>query len=90
MAHKPADPPLPKKRKRRRHGQDDDFPSVLSPMHDPQAALELLMDRLSVWQEVARLGLDVNSDPGKGKRKVEEYDLPWILRDFWDNVVVVQ
>ena len=48
------------------------------------------MDRLSVWQEVARLGIDVKDGLGKGKGKVEEDDLPWILRDFWDNVVVVQ
>jgi hypothetical protein len=54
-------------------------------------ALELLMDRLSVWQAVTELGLDTISGAGgggKGKGKDEEDSVDKMLRRFWENVIL--
>ncbi|WWD20588.1 hypothetical protein CI109_105064 [Kwoniella shandongensis] len=91
-----------KKRKRHRHSRraDDDIPAVISPIDDPKTALELLMDRLSVWQAVSELGLDLNLGLGsggidegrksksKGKGKEEENVVAAMLKSFWDEVLV--
>ncbi|WVF68023.1 hypothetical protein IAT40_002785 [Kwoniella sp. CBS 6097] len=50
-----------KKRKRRSHSHrhEPEVTEIVSPTEDPKTALELLIDRLSVWQAVADIGLDL-------------------------------
>ncbi|OCF30721.1 hypothetical protein I316_07607 [Kwoniella heveanensis BCC8398] len=56
-----------KKRKRRSHfhRHEPEATEPASPTEDPKMALELLIDRLSVWQAVADLDLDLNGDDAK-------------------------
>ncbi|KAK8850406.1 hypothetical protein IAR55_004324 [Kwoniella newhampshirensis] len=88
------------KRKRSRHSRrnDDDAPVVVSPVDDPKTALELLMDRLSVWQAVSELGLGLDAGlgvigldqarKGKGKAGEEENAVAAMLKMFWDEVLI--
>ncbi|WVR08466.1 hypothetical protein IAU60_005521 [Kwoniella sp. DSM 27419] len=87
------------KNRKRRHRSDRDLDDSLgsSPIEEPQTALEILMDRISVWQAVADLGLSVAvSGPGdigyaeagkKGKNK-EEDGVGAMLGRFWKTVMV--
>jgi hypothetical protein len=85
MIHAPL--PVPKKRKRDRR-RDDTEAVIISPIEDPVSAMELLMDRLSVWQAVAELGIGLDEDKSKGKEKDEEDSMPGILKRFWEGVMV--
>jgi hypothetical protein len=77
--HKPT---TKKKKKSKRSGSPDT--KVTSPLEDPRAALETLLDRLSIWSALADLNLD---DGGKGKSKAGE---GWqgILQRFWRDILV--
>jgi hypothetical protein len=66
LAYIPDAPPPAKKRKR-------DRTSDISPLDQPKEAIELLFDRLSVWQAVAELGMS----NGVGE----------ILHEFWNSVM---
>ncbi|ODN82742.1 hypothetical protein L202_01026 [Cryptococcus amylolentus CBS 6039] len=96
---RPSSPPLvegkPKKRKRSRT-------SNVSPTSSPDTARDLLLDRISIWQALSGLDLDLDLDnltgmpgnasaggakSGKGKEK-EENGLEMMLRAFWDDVLV--
>jgi hypothetical protein len=65
-----------------------------TPQEDPAGALEMVMDRLSIWAAVADLGLDVVLDAplaakGKSKAKDREEDgMVAVLRRFWEEVLV--
>jgi len=50
--------------------------------------MELLTDRLSVWQAVADLGTGVESDSGNGKANEVEGGMQGILRRFWEEIMV--
>lgn len=50
--------------------------------------MELLTDRLSVWQAVAELGIGVESDSGNGKANEVEGGMQGILRRFWEEIMV--
>ena len=78
--------PAPKKRKRDRWREDTAI-VVISPVEDPGSATELLIDRLSVWQAVAELGIGIDEDKGKGKCKEDEDGMQAILRRFWEDVM---
>jgi len=52
-------------------------------LEDPKAALETLLDRLSIWSALA----DLNLDEGKGKSKAGE-DWQGILKRFWVDILV--
>ncbi|WVQ63141.1 uncharacterized protein L199_001292 [Kwoniella botswanensis] len=87
-----------KKRKRSKHssraGPDTDSPTSVNPSEDPKTALELLMDRLSVWQAVSELGLnlstsdEMNKVNGKGKSKMDENGIANMLGRFWKSVML--
>ncbi|ORY35843.1 hypothetical protein BCR39DRAFT_512485 [Naematelia encephala] len=90
-AHAP--PPTEKKeKKRKRHSRKDDAPSPPAPVHeDPKAAVELLMDRLSVWQAVAELGIGSEGDVELVKGNIKPKDGEGMLamfRQVWDKVLV--
>jgi hypothetical protein len=80
----PHHQPVTKKRKKGRRNNSPNTPDV-SPLDDPKATLETLLDRLSIWSALADLNLD--NDAGKGKSKAGD---GWqgILRDFWRDVLV--
>ncbi|WWC98736.1 hypothetical protein V866_005629 [Kwoniella sp. B9012] len=87
-----------KKRKRSKHssraGPDNDSTPSVNPSEDPKTALELLMDRLSVWQAVSELGLnlptsdEMNKVNGKGKSKMDENGIANMLGRFWKSVML--
>ncbi|ODN86070.1 hypothetical protein L198_07363 [Cryptococcus wingfieldii CBS 7118] len=96
---RPLSPPLVegklKKRKRSRT-------SNVSPTSSPDTATDLLLDRISIWQALSGLDLDLDLDnltgmsgnasgggakSVKGKEK-EENGLELMLRAFWDDVLV--
>ncbi|TYJ51362.1 hypothetical protein B9479_008070 [Cryptococcus floricola] len=96
---RPSSPPLvegkSKKRKRSRT-------SNVSPTSSPDTATDLLLDRISIWQALSGLDLDLDLDnltgasgnasgggtkSVKGKEK-EENGLELMLRAFWDDVLV--
>nr|XP_019051245.1 hypothetical protein I302_01694 [Kwoniella bestiolae CBS 10118]OCF30175.1 hypothetical protein I302_01694 [Kwoniella bestiolae CBS 10118] len=95
----PASPAITsKKRKRSKHlsRSEMDSPTSVNPAEDPKTALDLLMDRLSVWQAVSELGLglglsssdgDVKAN-GKGKGKAEENSIANMLGRFWKTVML--
>ncbi|WVQ85884.1 hypothetical protein IAT38_008052 [Cryptococcus sp. DSM 104549] len=87
-----ADPePLPKPKKRkRRQATEPDTPAVTSPTEDPAAAIELLLDRCSVWQAVADLGIGIDlGGQSAGKAgKVELNPVGAMLQQFWDTVLL--
>jgi hypothetical protein len=71
-----------KKRKKKRTSSPD---KAASPLDDPKAALETLLDRLSIWSALADLNLE---DAGsKGKSKAGE-DWQEILKRFWKDILV--
>lgn len=93
----------PKKRKRSSEAVSGDPGIGISPVQDPLTAVELLLDRLSVWQALSDLNLGVGGfDPptgsglglgaGKGKgvggETEEEGMIGEMLRSFWDDVLV--
>lgn len=84
ILHRPA--PAAKKRKRDRPRNYTE-PYIISPVDNPESAIELLVDRLSVWQAVAELGIGVTEDKGKGKE--DEDGMPAVLRRFWREIIVV-
>ncbi|OCF58459.1 hypothetical protein L486_04492 [Kwoniella mangroviensis CBS 10435] len=87
-----------KKRKRSKHSSradpDNDSPTSVNPSEDPKTALELLMDRLSVWQAVSELGLnlptsdEINKVNGKAKSKMDENGIANMLGRFWKSVML--
>ncbi|WVQ95583.1 hypothetical protein IAU59_002680 [Kwoniella sp. CBS 9459] len=95
-----------RKRKRRPHSHrhEPEVPEVVSPVEDPKTALELLIDRLSVWQAVADLGLDLEQGPfggngaapradsGTGQNKAGKKDdsarVGALLGKFWKSVIM--
>lgn len=97
--------PDPKSRKRKRSSKEvsGDRRIGISPVQDPLTAVELLLDRLSVWQALSDLKLGLGElDPpagsglgvgaGKGKRvgveTGEEGVISEMLKSFWDDVLV--
>jgi hypothetical protein len=83
------DPPptAPKKRKRSRRGSVGEVRAT----EEPRAALELLIDRISVWSAVAELGIGVDdkgdaASKSKGKGREEE-KITTILKRFWRQVI---
>jgi len=76
LSHAPPAPPEPTKKRKREKGK----PTGPSVIEDPATALELLVDRLSVWSAVAELGVGVEHGAVENQVLV-------LLRDFWDNVV---
>lgn len=83
------DPPpmAPKKRKRSRRGSVGEARAT----EDPRGALELLIDRISVWSAVAELGIGVDdrgdaASKSKGKGREEE-NITTILKRFWRQVI---
>ncbi|WWD08476.1 hypothetical protein V865_006588 [Kwoniella europaea PYCC6329] len=99
ITHTPEPPPVQsKKRKRSKHssraGPDNDSPTSVNPSEDPKTALELLMDRLSVWQAVSELGLNLSTSDetnkvnGKGKSKMDENGIANMLGRFWKSVML--
>jgi hypothetical protein len=83
LSYIPLHKPVNKKRKKHRRNGSPDTAGV-SPTDDPTAALETLLDRLSIWSALADLNLE---DGGKGKSKAGE---GWqaVLRRFWLDVLV--
>ena len=73
LSHSPVDPPKKRKREKRK----STGPSVVE---DPATALELLVDRLSVWSAVAELGL--GQEDGRAENKIQK-----LLSGFWDDVI---
>ena len=60
------------------------------PADEPKAALNILMDRLSIWSALADMSLDPPADgEGKGKGKGTDAD-GWsgILKRFWNDIIV--
>jgi hypothetical protein len=80
LSYIPLHQPIKKKKKSRRSGSPD---RTASPLEDPKAALETLLDRLSIWSALA----DLNLDEGKGKSKAGE-DWQGILKRFWKDIIV--
>lgn len=93
----------PKKRKRSSKAVSGDSGIGISPVQDPLTAVELLLDRLSVWQALSDLNLGVGGfDPptrsglglggGKGKgvggETEKEGMIGEMLKSFWDDVLV--
>jgi hypothetical protein len=77
----------PKKRKRSRRGSVGEARAT----EEPRAALELLIDRISVWSAVAELGIGVDdkgdaASKSKGKGREEE-KITTILKRFWRQVI---
>jgi len=88
----PHAPSLQETKKRKRDRKRDVVEkSAVSPSENPQAALELILDRLVVWQAVADLGLDLgDKSQDKGKGKENESGVTSMLRQFWEDIIVVQ
>ncbi|WRT70546.1 uncharacterized protein IL334_007544 [Kwoniella shivajii] len=86
--------PQSKKRKRVKHSHraEPDSPINVNPTEDPETALELLVDRLSVWQAVSELGLSLDpvskDSRAKGKSKTDENGIAVLLGKFWKSVMV--
>jgi len=80
LSYIPLHQPIKKKKKSRRSGSPD---RNASPLEDPKAALETLLDRLSIWSALA----DLNLDEAKGKSKAGE-DWQGILKRFWGDILV--
>lgn len=93
----------PRKRKRSSKTASGDPEIGISPLQDPLTAVELLIDRLSVWQALSDLNLGLEGfDPsamsgsgvGQGKGKEvggetgEERLIGETLKSFWDDVLV--
>ena len=60
------------------------------PAEEPKAALNILMDRLSIWSALADMSLDQPVEgEGKGKGKGKDED-GWsgILKRFWNDIIV--
>jgi hypothetical protein len=99
LSLKPDSPRPVKKRKRRRRREDDIAPTTINPRDDPEAALELLTDRISVWLAVSDLGLGLGSDGsdkavrgqgtgnGLGKKPAEE-GVEDMLKRFWEEIIL--
>jgi len=81
LSYVPLHQPVKKRKKSRRSGTPD---KTVSPLDDPKAALETLLDRLSIWSALADLNLD---DGAKGKKKAGE-DWQGILKRFWSDILV--
>jgi len=83
FAYIPLHKPTTKKRKKNKRGASPDAKGA-SPFEDPRAALETLLDRLSIWSALADLNLD---DWVKGKSKAGE---GWqgVLQRFWRDIIV--
>lgn len=83
--HQPPGDNKKDRKRKRRHREE-----ATTPAEDPKMALELLVDRVSVWLAVAELGIvhAVEGSTGTGKGKEEEGVLGMMKR-FWDEVVVV-
>lgn len=69
----PASAPQKRKRDKRRAGP-------LSVVDDPKAALDVLMDRLSVWSAISEL--EGGPAGTSGENEVQE-----MLRTFWTDVI---
>jgi hypothetical protein len=84
LAFIPLHTPVVKKRKKGRRDEPD--AKQASPLDDPKAALETLLDRLSIWSAMADLNL---GDSGNGKGKAKEGE-GWtgILQRFWNDILV--
>jgi hypothetical protein len=82
----------PGSKKRKRNRRKEGSTAVETPTDDPQAALDLMMDRLVVWQAVADLGLDLAEDAAtsKSKERASEGGISVVLRQFWEEVIVHQ
>ena len=78
-----------KRRNRDRRRHDISASVTIIPTVDPNSALELLLDRLSVWQAVAELGIGLDEDNGKGKSKDSDDGILGILRRFWEDIMIV-
>ena len=76
-------PGTKKKRKKSKYRDSTDAPDI-SPAEDPKAALNTLMDRLSIWSALADMSLEPSV---KGKEKDED---GWsgVLKRFWTEIVV--
>nr|XP_018259899.1 uncharacterized protein I303_07971 [Kwoniella dejecticola CBS 10117]OBR82057.1 hypothetical protein I303_07971 [Kwoniella dejecticola CBS 10117] len=95
----PSQAEASKKRKRSKSSRrnfdadsNDAAAAAIDPIEDPKTALELLVDRLSVWQAVSELGLALG-DPAqdkrvKGKSKAEENPIANMLGKFWKSVIL--
>ncbi|WWC92137.1 uncharacterized protein L201_007091 [Kwoniella dendrophila CBS 6074] len=87
-------PTKKRKRSKRSHRAElNDTPTALDPIEDPKTALELLIDRLSVWQAVSELGISIDqstesSSKVKGKSKIDENSIANILGRFWKSVML--
>lgn len=75
-----------KSKKRKREKSRNSSPAPIIPTDQPKEAVELLFDRLSVWQAVADLGM--GGDP-KGKEKKFE-SVTEILERFWQEIILAQ
>lgn len=74
---------VPKKKKRKR--RDTQPPT---PLEDPDAALELLADRIGLWLAVAELGIGLDADDINGREKEDERSVSFRLKRFWELVLV--
>jgi hypothetical protein len=84
LSYIPLHQPITKKRKKHRRSGTLDIEKAASPLDDPRATLETLLDRLSIWSALADLNLE---DGGKGKSKAGE-DWQGILKRFWKDIIV--
>ena len=75
--------PLATEKKRKRSSKDA-VRSEPSPIDDPTSTLELLMDRLGVWNAVAELGI-VEAVESKSN---EDRGLQVTLRRFWQRIML--
>ena len=71
------------KRKKSKGRHPDDVMEV-SPTDDPKAALNTLMDRLSIWSALADMSLE---PPVKGKEK-DDGGWAGTLKRFWEEIIV--
>ena len=81
--------PVYKRRKRDRRRHETSASVTIIPADDPNSAMELLLDRLSVWQAVAELGIGLDENTVKGKSKDSDEGMLGILRRFWEEVMIV-
>ena len=81
-----------KKRKRRRSSNGPDDAGNIDPTEDPAAALEVLIDRLSIWLAVSELGIDQDAKHDNAARDMkgkvmDKENLTQLLKHFWENVI---